>query len=89
MKLTKEERHEWYKSILEILHNHDRHICGTVAELYGVQLDEDMRFTNFKEYLPELWNKREDGKNELSPYLWGSQEERIAALKACIEETHP
>lgn len=98
MILTKKERHKHYKAILTLLKSdkfeHKKTICGAVVFLYGIELDSDRKYTNFKEYFPELWNKRgyyKDGqrKNEDSVHLWDNTEERIDALEKCIEETKP
>lgn len=88
MKLTKDQRFTAYCIMLHEIRSYDaRNICHAAKYLFELGLDDDFRFSNLKEYFPELWRKRKRGKNEESVYLWSSQEDRIKALEKCITET--
>ncbi len=95
MKLTKKERHKAYKAILALINRGVKStVCGAFSYLYKISLDNDGKFTNFKDYLPELWDKRgyfssDCRKDETSGYLWNKCVERIDALEKCIKETKP
>jgi hypothetical protein len=87
MKLTKSQRHTAYILMLAQLKK-STFLCSIFCDLTGIDLDEDSRFSNFKNILPELWLKKDPGESELSGILWKNKARRTKALKQCIEETY-
>ncbi len=94
MKLTKLQRYTIYCIMLKDAYSKLSKcsyfcFCDSFRDLTGIELDNDFMFSNFKLILPELWIKRASGTDENSGYLFTNNIERLAALKKCIEETHP
>lgn len=90
MKLNKLQRYTAYCIMLaEIEREVYLGFCGVASVAFGIDLDDDFRFSNFKKYFPELWRKRKRGEDECSVLLWDCKAARISALQAAIIETHP
>ena len=90
MKLTKLQRYTAYCILLEEAERPSE-LYGNVTTQGGIcymwylLTGDGYLFNRFRTELPELFSKR---KIE-GIYFFRNWKERIAALKACIEETHP
>lgn len=88
MKLTKAQRHSAYIIMLHELETTETNwLCSIFYKVFGINLDHDGAYTQFKETLPELWQHRDDGRNEYSTFLFDGKTKRMDALKKCIKET--
>ncbi len=84
MKLTKQQRHMAYMIMLAEGRSL-KWFCPIAETCFGIDLDNDNRFGNFKEMLPELYAKKkyeDDGA-----FLFAGSSERISLLRKCITET--
>lgn len=86
MKLNKSQRFTAYCIMLHELTIHSW-ICEIASDCFGLELDNDMEFSNFKIYFPELWNNRHYKATGLSAFLWTGYTERREALLKSIKQT--
>ena len=85
MKLTKLQRYSVYCILLEEAESNPVNgFCSIITWRLGIF---DAYYDDFKRTLPELY--RFKGNKLQGSYWFKNWGERIAARKACIEETHP
>ena len=83
MKLNKLQRYTAYIIMLELIESKDcMFLCHTLLRL---GLEENQ--ATIESMLPELWDKKPHD-SDFVWWLFYERDKRIAALKACIEETH-
>jgi hypothetical protein len=90
MKLTKLQRYTMYCILLQEMEERPDYICF----IWYFMLDERrwlLNKDNLAYILPELWENRtiNDILTGIGEPWFNDNQERIAALKKCIEETHP
>lgn len=93
-KLDKLQRHTAYIILLAELKKkitEDSHtywgICELSYKFFAIDPDNDGRFRNMKLYYPELWERRDGGREEHSMWLWNNNTNRVIALQKSIKET--
>ena len=89
MKLTKLQRYTLYCILLEAIERGRYYPVNGFCALFLDEVGDDLLYESFKQSVPELYKKRTTGIEPDEGAAFYNWDERIKALKQCIEETHP